>query len=72
MHEIKTIITRVGDGTKVILTGDIEQIDNIYVNETSNGLAHAVEKFKELPIAGHVTFKKGERSEVATMAAKVL
>jgi PhoH-like ATPase len=72
MHEIKTIITRVGDGTKVILTGDIEQIDNIYVNETSNGLAHAVEKFKEFPIAGHVTFKKGERSEVATMAAKVL
>ena len=71
-HEIKTIITRVGDGTKVILTGDIEQIDNIYVNETSNGLAHAVEKFKEFPIAGHVTFKKGERSEVATMAAKVL
>ena len=70
MHEIKTIITRVGDGTKVILTGDIEQIDNIYVNETSNGLAHAVEK--EFPIAGHVTFKKGERSEVATMAAKVL
>ena len=47
MHEIKTIITRVGEGTKIVLTGDIEQIDNIYVNETSNGLAHAVEKFKE-------------------------
>ena len=72
MHEIKTIITRVGDGTKVVLTGDIEQIDNIYVNETSNGLAHAVEKFKEFPLAGHVTFKKGERSEVATLASKVL
>ena len=72
MHEIKTIITRVGDGTKVVLTGDIEQIDNIYVNETSNGLAHAVEKFKAYPIAGHVTFKKGERSEVATLASKVL
>tara|TARA_Y100001963_G_scaffold159287_1_gene262358 strand:- start:32811 stop:34148 length:1338 start_codon:yes stop_codon:yes gene_type:complete len=72
MHEIKTIITRVGDGTKVVLTGDIEQIDNIYVNETSNGLAHAVEKFKEYPLAGHVTFKKGERSEVATLASKVL
>tara|TARA_R110002020_G_scaffold130148_1_gene291296 strand:- start:40935 stop:42269 length:1335 start_codon:yes stop_codon:yes gene_type:complete len=72
MHEIKTIITRVGEGTKVVLTGDIEQIDNVYVNETSNGLAHAVEKFKSFALAGHVTFKKGERSEVATLASKVL
>tara|TARA_B100001094_G_scaffold308992_1_gene342209 strand:+ start:995 stop:2329 length:1335 start_codon:yes stop_codon:yes gene_type:complete len=71
-HEIKTIITRIGEGTKIVLTGDIEQIDNVYVNETSNGLAHAVEKFKEFPIAGHVTFKKGERSELATLASKVL
>ena len=71
-HEIKTIMTRVGEGTKIVLTGDIEQIDNVYVNETSNGLAHAVEKFKEYPIAGHVTFTKGERSEVATLASKVL
>ena len=46
MHEIKTILTRVGENTKVVLTGDIEQIDNIYTNETSNGLAYAVEKFK--------------------------
>lgn len=72
IHEIKTIITRVAEGTKVILTGDIEQIDNAYVNETSNGLAHAVEKFKNSPLAGHVTFRKGERSEVASLAAKVL
>ena len=71
-HEIKTIMTRVGEGTKIVLTGDVEQIDNVYVNETSNGLAHAVEKFKDYPIAGHVTFKKGERSEVATLASKVL
>ena len=71
-HEVKTIITRIGDGTKIILTGDIEQIDNIYVNETSNGLAHAIEKFKEYRIAGHVTFRKGERSELATLASKVL
>ena len=71
-HEIKTIITRIGEGTKIVLTGDIEQIDNVYVNETSNGLAHAVEKFKEFPIAGHVTFRKGERSELATLASKVL
>ncbi len=71
-HEIKTIITRIGEGTKIILTGDVEQIDNVYVNETSNGLAHAVEKFKDFPISGHMTFKKGERSEVATLASKVL
>mgnify|MGYP003626275004 CR=1 FL=1 len=71
-HEVKTIITRIGEGTKVVLTGDIEQIDNVYVNETSNGLAHAIEKFKAYPIAGHVTFKKGERSDVATLASKVL
>jgi len=71
-HEVKTIITRIGDGTKIVITGDIEQIDNIYVNETSNGLAHAIESFKQYPIAGHVTFKKGERSELATLASKVL
>ncbi len=71
-HEIKTIITRIGDNTKIILTGDIEQIDNIYVNETSNGLAHAIESFKQYPISGHVTFTKGERSELATLASKVL
>ena len=71
-HEIKTIITRIGEGTKIILTGDVEQIDNVYVNEISNGLAHAVEKFKEHHISGHMTFKKGERSELATLASKVL
>jgi len=71
-HEVKTIITRVGENTKIILTGDVEQIDNAYINETSNGLAHAVEKFKDFPLAGHVTFRKGERSDVATLAAKVL
>jgi PhoH-like ATPase len=72
MHEIKTIITRIGEGTKIVLTGDIEQIDNIYVNETSNGLAHAVEKFKQFAISGHVTFRKGERSNLATLASKIL
>ena len=71
-HEIKTIITRVGENTKVILTGDVEQIDNVYINETSNGLVHAVEKFKEYQISGHITLRKGERSEVASLAAKVL
>ena len=71
-HELKTIITRVGEGTKIILTGDIEQIDNIYVDETSNGLTYAIERLKKYDITGHVTLTKGERSRVATLAAKVL
>jgi PhoH-like ATPase len=71
-HEVKTIITRIGDNTKIVLTGDVEQIDNIYTNETSNGLAFAVEKFKTYELSGHITFKRGERSKLATLAAKIL
>jgi PhoH-like ATPase len=71
-HELKTIVTRVGENTKIILTGDIEQIDNAYVDATSNGLTHAVEKLKRFALTGHVTLVKGERSEVATLAAKYL
>ena len=71
-HELKTILTRVGEGTKIVLTGDIEQIDNVYLDETSNGLTHAVEKFKSFEICGHVTLRKGERSKVATIASKIL
>ena len=71
-HELKTIITRVGEGTKIILTGDIEQIDNMYIDETSNGLTYAVERFKKYDLSGHVTLQKGERSRVATLAAKIL
>ena len=72
IHEIKTIITRVGEGTKIVLTGDIEQIDNIYIDETSNGLVHATEKFKTSSLSGHVTLRRGERSKLATLAAKIL
>ena len=72
MHEIKTIITRIGEGTKIVLIGDIEQIDNIYVNSTTNGLTHAVEKFKNFELAAHVTLNKGERSRVASYAAEHL
>ncbi len=71
-HEVKTIITRIGENTKIVLTGDIEQIDNIYTNETSNGLAYAVERFKNSELSGHITFKKGERSKIATLASKIL
>jgi PhoH-like ATPase len=71
-HELKTIITRVGEGTKIVLTGDIEQIDNAYVDATTNGLTYAVEKLKAYEISGHITLKKGERSAVASLAASVL
>ena len=71
-HEMKTILTRVGEGTKIILTGDIEQIDNVYVDETTNGLAYAIERLKAYSLTGHVTLKQGERSKVADLAAKTL
>ncbi|WP_367618921.1 PhoH family protein [Pelotalea chapellei] len=71
-HEIKTIVTRVGDGTKIILTGDPYQIDNPYVDSSSNGLSYLVEKFRGEKIAAHVTLTKGERSELAELAANLL
>ena len=71
-HELKTIITRVGENTKIVLTGDIEQIDNIYIDSLNNGLTIAVEKFRQYPIAGHVTLVKGERSALASLAARIL
>ena len=71
-HELKTIITRVGENTKIILTGDIEQIDSVYLDSTSNGLSYAVEKFKQYQLSAHITLVKGERSKVATLASKVL
>jgi PhoH-like ATPase len=71
-HELKTIITRVGEGTKIVLTGDVEQIDNVYIDAISNGLTHAVEKFKIFGLAAHITLNKGERSKVATFAAQNL
>jgi PhoH-like ATPase len=71
-HELKTIVTRVGDNTKIILTGDIEQIDNVYLSPVSNGLTIAVEKFKDLNLTAHITLLKGERSELATIASKLL
>jgi PhoH-like ATPase len=72
VQEIKTIITRMGEGSKIVLTGDIEQIDNTYVDFADNGLTHIVERFKDYAIAGHVTLRKGERSELATLASNIL
>lgn len=72
LHEIKTILTRVGENTKIVLTGDLEQIDSTYVDSVSNGLSIAIERFKSQKISGHVTFVKGERSALATVAAEIL
>jgi PhoH-like ATPase len=71
-HEVKTIITRVGESTKIVLTGDPYQIDNPYVDATSNGLTTIVQKFKGQSIAGHVTLTKGERSPLAELASNLL
>ena len=71
-HEVKTIVTRVGEGTKIVFTGDPYQIDNPYVDAESNGLTWLVERFKGQPLAGHVTLVRGERSELAELAANLL
>jgi len=71
-HEVKTIITRVGDNTKIVLTGDPFQIDNPYVDSTNNGLVHVVNRFKHEKIAAHITMTKGERSALAELAANLL
>ena len=71
-HEVKTIISRAGDNTKIVLTGDPYQIDNPYVDSTNNGLVHTVNRFKSERIFGHVTLLKGERSELAELATNLL
>lgn len=71
-HEIKTILTRAGENTKVVLTGDPYQIDNPYLDAASNGLTYVVERFQSEAIGGHVSLVKGERSALATIAANQL
>jgi PhoH-like ATPase len=71
-HELKTILTRAGEGTKVVLTGDPEQIDNPYIDAASNGLTYVVERFKNDPLAGHITLSKGERSQLAERSTELL
>jgi len=72
IHELKTIITRVGENSKIVLLGDIEQIDTPYIDSLSNGLTIIVEKFKDVDSAGHITLLKGERSKLATLASKLI
>ncbi len=71
-HEVKTIITRAGEGTKIVLTGDPYQIDNPYIDASNNGLTTLVEKFRKEGISGHITLEKGERSKLAELATQVL
>ena len=71
-HELKTIVTRSGEGAKIVLTGDPYQIDNPYVDSSSNGLSYVVERMKRQEISGHITLRKGERSCLAELAANLL
>ncbi len=71
-HEIKTLATRIGEGSKIILTGDPHQIDNPYINKNTNGLTHFVDHLKGQPDYGHVTLTQGERSRVATICSQLL
>ncbi len=71
-HEVKTILTRVGEGSKIVLMGDPEQIDHPYLDASNNGLTYVVEKFKDQSIAGHMNLMKGERSVLAQLAADLL
>ncbi|MBW4521277.1 MAG: PhoH family protein [Scytolyngbya sp. HA4215-MV1] len=71
-HEVKTILTRAGEGTKVVLTGDPDQIDNPYVDAASNGLTFVADRFKHDPLAAHITLLKGERSHLAERATALL
>ena len=71
-HEMKTIISRVGRGSKIVLTGDPYQIDNYYLDSASNGLTNLVERFRGQKIFGHVWFSKVERSPLAALASELL
>ena len=71
-HEVKTIVTRAGEGTKIVLTGDCQQIDSPYLDETNNGLAYVVDRLKTEEIIGHTTLRVGERSPLSEVASKLL
>jgi PhoH-like ATPase len=71
-HEVKTIITRAGEGTKVVFTGDIFQIDHPYLDSQSNGLSYMIEKMHGQPLYAHCNLEKGERSKLAELASNLL
>ena len=71
-HEVKTIITRAGENTKIIFTGDVFQIDTPYLDEQSNGLSYLIDRLKGNELFAHITLEKGERSELANLANELL
>ena len=71
-HEVKTVITRTGERTKIVLTGDLQQIDQPYVDALSNGLSHWINWMTGQPLYAHLTLEKGERSELADLASSLL
>ena len=71
-HEVKTIITRAGEGTKIVFTGDVQQIDHPYLDKLSNGLSFLISRMKGQPIYSHITLEKGERSMLADLASRLL
>ena len=72
IHELKTVITRIGHGSKVILLGDTDQVDTPYIDSKSNGLSIIIEKFKDSNLTGHIRLSRGQRSDIATLASKIL
>ena len=71
-HEVKTIITRAGGGTKIVFTGDIHQIDHPYLDKLSNGLSYLINRMTKQKIFAHITLEKGERSYLADLASDIL
>ena len=72
IHELKTIITRIGQGSKIVLLGDIDQIDTPYIDRRSNGLSIVIDRFRNSGLAAHVHLSKGQRSGLATEASSIL
>jgi PhoH-like ATPase len=72
IHELKTVITRIGTGSKIVLLGDTDQVDTPYIDSKSNGLSIIIEKFKDSHLSGHIRLSRGQRSDIATLASKIL
>jgi PhoH-like ATPase len=72
IHELKTIITRMGMGSKIVLLGDIDQIDTPYIDRQSNGLSIVIDRFQKSKLGAHVNLSKGQRSGLATLASEIL
>ena len=72
IHELKTIITRMGTNSKIVLLGDVDQIDTPYIDRQSSGLSIVIDKFQNSPLCAHVNLSKGQRSDLASVASNIL